>query len=157
MKLKLYFLAITSLFFFSLSACDKDDDDDKNDNVVARTGLQLTGSQEVPVKTSTATGSADISYDKSTKMFSFTINWQTLTGTPTGAHIHGPAARGTNAGIKYDFFSVMPKTVSGTFTNSVMVDGVSLKEDSLLAGFYYFNIHTPTNPGGEIRGQIEFK
>ncbi|RYG23140.1 MAG: CHRD domain-containing protein, partial [Chitinophagaceae bacterium] len=23
-------------------------------------------------------------------------------------------------------------------------------------GLYYFNIHTKKNPGGEIRGQIEF-
>jgi hypothetical protein len=38
-----------------------------------------------------------------------------------------------------------------------VVDGVRIKEDSLLMGFYYVNIHSATFPGGEIRGQIEFK
>ena len=47
--------------------------------------------------------------------------------------------------------------MSGTFTNSFMVDGVAVKEDSLLNGYYYMNFHTTTYPGGEIRGQIEFK
>lgn len=37
-----------------------------------------------------------------------------------------------------------------------MVDGSAIKEDSLMAGMYYFNIHTAKYPGGEIRGQIEF-
>ena len=45
---------------------------------------------------------------------------------------------------------------SGSFTDSVKVDGSAIKEDSLLSGLYYINIHTPKNPGGEIRGQITF-
>ena len=55
-----------------------------------------------------------------------------------------------------DSISIFPKTQAGTFSDKVLVDGVKLKEDSLLAGFYYVNIHTSTNPGGEIRGQIEW-
>jgi hypothetical protein len=151
---KLLCSLLAATLFFALPACDKDDDDDKN--VVSKNGLAVEGNQEVPAKTTSATGTLDVSYNKMTKMLSFTINWQNLTDVPSGSHIHGPAARGTNAGIKYDFFDIMPRTVSGTFSNTVMVDGTKLKEDSLLAGFYYVNIHTPTNPGGEIRGQIEF-
>ena len=89
-------------------------------------------------------------------MLDFTITWHNLTGIPTGAHIHGTAPRGVNAGVKVDYFSLIPKTVSGTFTHSVLVDEIAVKSDSLLAGFYYFNFHTPKFPGGEIRGQIEF-
>ena len=44
---------------------------------------------------------------------------------------------------------------AGNFNRSVAVDGQAIKEDSLLLGYYYFNIHTSNNPGGEIRGQIE--
>ena len=119
--------------------------------------LPMTGSQEVPQKTTPAEGLFDVDYDKRDGYMHFTLRWAKLTGTPTGAHIHGPAARGANAGIKNDFFGIFPKTTSGVFTHSVFVDGIAIKEDSLLKGYYYFNIHTPTNPGGEIRGQIEFK
>lgn len=132
------------------------DDHDTPQDVVRQNGLPLSGSQEVPAKQTQATGWADVSYNKTTHMLTFTLNWANLTGNPTGAHIHGTAARGTNAGIKFDFFSLFPKTPSGTYSASVLVDGVSINENDLLNGLYYFNIHTPTNPGGEIRGQIEF-
>lgn len=142
--------AICSLLV--MTSCEKE----KEDKVVTKTGLVLSGAQEVPVKTTPASGTADVSYNKKTRVLTYTVNWNALTGNPTGAHIHGTAAKGVNAPIKHDFFSLFPKTPSGTFTNAVMVDGVALKEDSLLMGFYYFNIHTQMNPGGEIRAQIEF-
>lgn len=148
------FLIAAAIFVAGFCACDKDDDDD--DNVVSRTGLEISGGQEVPAKTGPATGSLDVSYDKMTKMLSYTVRWDNLSGTPTGSHIHGVAARGANAGVKHDFFPQFPKTINGTFTNTVLVDGTQIKEDSLLAGYYYVNIHTALNPGGEIRGQIEF-
>lgn len=151
-KLLFTTIAASSLIFYS---CKKDDNK-TNTNVVSKTGVVLSGSQEFPQKTSTASGTMDYSYDKSTKMLSYTVNWSSLTGMPTGSHIHGTAPRGANAGIKHDFFSSLPKTTSGTYKGSVMVDGVAIKQDSLLLGFYYMNLHTPTNPGGEIRGQIEF-
>jgi hypothetical protein len=37
------------------------------------------------------------------------------------------------------------------------VDGVAVREEDLLNGMYYINIHTATYPGGEIRGQIVFQ
>lgn len=124
--------------------------------VITQNGLPLSGIQEFPQKITQATGSADVSYNKTTKMLTFTLNWSNLSGIPTGAHIHGTAARGANAGIQFDFFSLIPKTTSGTFSTSVLVDEIKLKEEDLLNGLYYLNMHTPANPGGEIRGQIEF-
>lgn len=148
------FLVLSVMFsLIVLSACKKE----KDDTVLTKTGLVLSGAQEVPVKTTEAMGTADVSYNKTTRVLTYTLNWSKLTGIPSGAHIHGPAMRGVNAPIKHDFFAIFPKTMAGTFTNAVMVDGVALVEDSLLLGRYYFNIHTPMNPGGEIRGQIEFK
>src|SRR4051812_11402720 len=96
MKSKAYLLLVVSFFVSALSSCDKDDDDNKNTNLVVKTGLPVTGAQENPAKTSTASGTLDVSYDKLTKKLSFTVNYTGLTGTPTGAHIHGTAARGTN-------------------------------------------------------------
>ncbi|MEJ7586730.1 MAG: CHRD domain-containing protein [Ferruginibacter sp.] len=146
----LLFLAISS---FTLIACKKNCEDDC---VKIKKGIRLTGAQEVPQRETTAKGTADVSYNKCTKELKYTISWKDLSGIPTGAHIHGTAPRGMNAGVKHNFFPLIPKTMSGTFTNSVTVDDVAIKADSLLAGFYYFNFHTPKFPGGEIRGQIEF-
>lgn len=130
--------------------------DHTNPSIISRRGIPLSGDQEVPAKNVPGNGTADVVYDKSTHVLSYTLTWNNLTGNATGAHIHGPAPRGVNAPIKHDFFNLITKTPSGTFINSTTVDGTSLTEDNLLNGQYYFNMHTPTNPGGEIRGQIEF-
>ena len=149
MVMLLPFVLITLLF-----ACKKDDA--PNTSIMDKKGLIVSGDQEVPAKTSSANGTMNVTYNKDTRLFSFTVKYNNLTGVPTGAHIHGTAAKGVNAGVKYDFLSLFPQAVSGEFTNSITVDNTSIKQDSLLTGFYYINIHTATNPGGEIRGQIEF-
>lgn len=124
--------------------------------IIARRGILLTGAQEVPAKMGPGSGTVDVSYDKTSHVLSYTLTWMGLTGDATGAHIHGPAPRGVNAPIKHDFFRLITKTSSGTFSNSTVVDGTELTEDNLLNGQYYFNMHTAMNPGGEIRGQVEF-
>lgn len=142
-------IAICSVSLFS---CKKHD----QDCVKKNHGLPMSGAQEVPARETAATGKIKVSYNKCDKMLTFTVDWKNLTADPVGSHIHGTAAKGVNAPVQYNFTSLIPKATSGTFTNSVMVDGITIKEDSLLAGFYYLNIHTPKFPGGEIRGQIEF-
>jgi hypothetical protein len=145
------FLAMTAFI-----ACDKDDDDDDNNKTVyERSGLVLNGANEDPPQTTDATGTMNVHYDKGTKILMVTVNWTNLSADPVAAHIHGTAPKGVNAGVKVDFSSDVT-TASGNVMKHVTVDEVAIKEDSLLAGFYYFNIHTPQHPGGEIRGQIEF-
>ena len=117
--------------------------------------LQLTSEQEVPKNDSKGTGTADVTYNKETKMLTYKIDYTGLTGDATMAHIHGTAPKGTNAGVAHDLTPVLKKSASGSFVDSVKV-GDKIKEDSLMSGFYYFNIHTKKNPGGEIRAQIEF-
>jgi hypothetical protein len=146
---KLFSLIVFVTFFL---ACE----DHKVENVVSQKGLPLSAAQESTFNSSKAWGSADVSYDKVSKVLSYTVKWNDLTGNPTGAHIHGTSPRGTNSAVKHDFAALISKTPSGSFTNSVVVDGVAINETDLLNGLYYFNFHTPTNPGGEIRGQIEF-
>lgn len=138
---------------FTLFSCKKHGDDPC---VKTKKGLPMTGAQEVPAKETGAYGKINVSYNKCEKMLTFTVSWTDLTAEPIGSHIHGTAPKGVNAPVQYNFTSLIPKTTSGTFTNSIKVDGITIKEDSLLAGFYYLNIHTPKYPGGEIRGQIEF-
>lgn len=84
----------------------------------------------------------------------FTVNYTGLSGTATAAHIHGPATSGTSAGVLVDLapFNGGGFGTSGTFAGTVVLsDAVKAH---LLGGRTYINIHTPANPGGEIRGQI---
>lgn len=146
--------ATLSLLALSLTliACKKDCEDD----VITAKGLAVNGQQEVPPRDTKASGVLDVSYNKRTKILTYKVAWQGLTGNPVGAHIHGEAPRGVNAGIKHDFTAPIPKTTIGMYSGSVAVDEVAIKEAGLLGGLYYVNIHTPAFPGGEIRGQIEF-
>ena len=153
MKSLKHFLVLVIISSVTLLACKKDC---KNHCEIIKNGLPLSPSQEVPVRVSNASGTMDVSYNKCTKMLSYKITWSNLTGDVQGSHIHGTAAKGGNAPIKYDFTALILKKSTGTFSNTVKVDEIAIKEDSLLKGFYYINLHTPKFPGGEARGQIEF-
>src|SRR5207253_487867 len=82
-----------------------------------------------------------------------------LTGNTTGGHIHGPTADGgttaynENAGILFPLDGQATWNSSGTnggYTGTVPM--TSAQAADLLAGKYYFNVHTSANPGGEARG-----
>lgn len=152
MKNKL--LLVAGLLLATLPACNKDEDDDPQ-TVFEKDDIVLNADNEVGTVTSSGTGSADVSYDKSNKVLTYNITWTGLTGPVIAAHIHGPAPKEENANVKKGFTG-FPNTAAGTYNGLVMIDTVGIKEDSLLTGFYYINLHTTANPGGEIRGQIEF-
>lgn len=128
-------------------------DHDIGSNIIEQKGLTLSPAQETAPNLSPATGSADVSYDKTTKKLTYTVTFNNLTGNPTAGHIHGSAARGADAGVLFPFASV-PAATSGVILGSVTL--TMAQEEDLLNGLFYFNIHTAANKGGEIRGQIEF-
>lgn len=143
----------SSLFIsiFFVNACS-----DKTDvNVIRKVGIQLSGAQEVPQKPGSGNGTMDIEYNKDNRTLYYKVTWNSLTGNLSGFHIHGPAKRGFNASVIQSFVG-FTTTTQGTYSGSVFIDGVLFKETELLNGEYYVNMHTPTNTGGEIRGQIEF-
>lgn len=92
-------------------------------------------------------GSATMTLDHDTSLFSWFIAWQDLTAPVIAAHFHGPAAPGTNAGVEVGFDHTLNPT-SGSATLSA--DQI----DDLLLGLWYINIHTEAFTGGEIRGQV---
>jgi hypothetical protein len=138
-----------------LTACDKNDNNVDN-NVVSKNGIALNAANEVQANpvVSPATGTMNVSYDKTTRQLKWDIVYSGLTDTIVASHIHGTAPKTASAGIKVPF--TLPRTMAGSYSGSTIVDGVAIKEDSLLKGFYYINIHTKRYTGGEIRGQIEF-
>ena len=148
--------ALLSLFLsFILIACEKEAEV-KKVNVYSKNGIIMSGAQEVPANPSTGTGTIDVIYDKRTKVLTYSIKFSGLTGNATAAHIHGLAPFGFATGVVQPF-SGFPAAASGTYSGSLLADGVFIKEDDILNGLYYANIHTPTYPGGEIKGQIKFQ
>ncbi|HZP98139.1 MAG TPA: CHRD domain-containing protein [Reyranella sp.] len=108
----------------------------------------LKGSNEVPATTSTGTGTLMATYDPATKKLSYTVTYSGLTGPAVAAHFHGPADAKSNAGVVVPVKEIAPNTLHGeaTLTDAQAAD--------LMAGKWYFNIHTAANKGGEIRGQV---
>ena len=107
----------------------------------------MSGSAEVPPNMTRATGMAEAWLDKGNNMLKWKITYRDLSGPATGAHFHGPAAAGANAGVVVPFSNpANPIEGSATLTAAQAAD--------LMAGRWYANIHTAANPGGEIRGQM---
>jgi hypothetical protein len=108
----------------------------------------LSGAQEVPPVTTAATGTAEVSLNNNTNLLTWKVTYMGLSAPPTGAHIHGPAAPGQNAGVAIPFANIGAQPVVGqaSLTPQQVAD--------LAAGLWYVNIHTSNFPGGEIRGQL---
>jgi len=108
----------------------------------------LSGKNEVPPNTTTASGKADVSYDTVTKKLTWTVTFSGLTGPAIAAHFHGPADPKKNAGVAVLIGNNIssPAKGSATLTDAQAAD--------LMASRWYVNIHTVANKPGEIRGQV---
>lgn len=160
--MKLLKLTAYSFLLFSyaitMSSCEKEAEKKKVTDF-SRTNIVLSGAQEVPANPSTGTGSMNVSYSKSTHTLAYSVKW-TLPTAPTLMHIHGLAPVGYATGVVQNILTSSNPTLfpaSGSYSGTMYVDGVTIKEQDLLNGMYYLNIHTTTYPGGEIRGQIVFQ
>ena len=145
---------------------------------------RLEGAQEVPANTSSARGYAAFFLDSAMTSLSFTVTVTGLdfTGTQTAdpgddlvnAHIHAPAPRGANAGVRFGFFGLpfndtnpndvvvtpFANGIGGTIFSKWNLDEgnnttLAAQLMNIIAGQSYINFHTRRLPGGEIRGQIE--
>ncbi|WP_084228194.1 CHRD domain-containing protein [Pseudoalteromonas byunsanensis] len=111
----------------------------------------LSGEQEVPAVTTTATGSGYALVDGN----DFSLELQVLTSgvaDATAAHIHTGMA-GENGPV------LLALEQDESDVNRWMAPAnaaLTAEIFALLAsGGHYVNVHTPANPGGELRGQIQ--
>ena len=150
-------LTACTAFLFSLILISCELDDIREDGFFVGSALPMSGAQETPPVTTAASGTIDATYSIYTKVVTFTVNWSGLSGLPVAAHVHGTATKGYAAGIVQPLWTApnaLLYPASGKYTGSMFVDGVNIKEENILAGAYYINLHTAANPGGEIRGQL---
>ncbi|MCY7359160.1 MAG: CHRD domain-containing protein [Rudanella sp.] len=109
----------------------------------------LSGSAELPTPVvSPGTGTFTGVLDRASRVLSYTVTYSGF--TPTAGHLHRIIPNSTvgNGPVEFPFASL-----GSPITGVVTLASVG-RVDSLINGFYYANLHTPANPGGEIRGNI---
>ncbi|MBO0939437.1 CHRD domain-containing protein [Fibrella sp. HMF5335] len=109
----------------------------------------LSGSAERPTPVSSpGTGTFVGMFDRSTRVLSYTVTYSGI--TPVAGHLHRITPNSaTGTGPVEIPFAALGSPIIGTAT--LASQG---RADSLINGFYYANLHTTANPGGEIRGNI---
>lgn len=125
----------------------------------------LDGAQEVPQSGQAAAGGSgfvSMLFDDATNVLNWTISYSLNTGPASAAHFHGATNPGDPSGVGIaspvritiqDITGTSSGTVSNSFDLDVLVNPAN-NVGNLLGGLWYINIHTPTFPSGEIRGQI---
>ena len=109
----------------------------------------LSAANEVPPVQSPANGTAGVVVNTDTRELRWDVQVQSLSAPLSASHFHGPAAREQNAPVVIPIAKAgdqSPFKGSTTITPEQMAD--------LLAGRWYVNVHTPSHPPGEIRGQL---
>lgn len=144
------FIIILTLTFVGsvfLFGCSKDDDP-ADANLVKFENIQITGAEEVPPNSSTATGVFNGTFDKTTKILTYTLTFSGI--SPTAMHFH-KADVGVNGSVVIGI-SAAPYTSP---INSATPELTTEQESDLLNGLWYVNIHSAAFPPGEIRGQVK--
>lgn len=136
---------MAALFFFTgFISCKKSDSTPTpNPNVTFM--ATINGASEVPANASAATGSATLTFNTTTKVFTVTVTHNLA--APTGGHIHVGAV-GVSGAVVY---ALSPLTSPITYTSGALT---AAQEADLNANLNYVNLHTAAYPGGEIRGQL---
>jgi hypothetical protein len=113
--------------------------------------VDMSGAQQVPPVKTGATGTADLTYDPSTRLLTWNVAYSGLSGPATMAHFHGPASEGKNA-PPVIWLSEKGAPVSNPIKGQATLTPEQAQQ--MMAGDWYINVHTQANPNGEIRGQV---
>jgi hypothetical protein len=108
----------------------------------------LTGADETPANTSTGQGQFTAELETNEKTLVYRATYTGLSGPALAAHLHGPAAPGASGPPV-----VMVQNASTPISGAAKLTAAQV--DDLLAGKWYFNVHTQAHPTGEIRGQLK--
>ncbi len=108
----------------------------------------LNASQEVPTNGSTASGRGTLVFDATTRAILIAYTTHNVVGA-TVSHIH-TGAPGVTGPANVVTLSLGTNAYTAPNPTTLTVQNVT----DINAGNTYFNVHSATYPGGEIRGQI---
>lgn len=138
--------------------------------------VTLSGPNESPANTSPGLGAGIVNYNDSSHTLELAINFEGLLGTVTASHIHAataspltgtagvatttPTFAGFPSGVTSGSFATSLDLTAASSYNPAFVTangGTTASAEAALAtamasGEAYWNIHTTSFPGGEIRG-----
>ena len=109
---------------------------------------QLSGAQEVPAVQGAGKGQLQATLDTATSQLRWKVTYSGLSGPVMAGHFHGPAGKTDNAAVAVGFKAPLDAPITGEATLTPAQMG------ELMDGKWYVNLHTATNPKGEIRGQV---
>ena len=140
-------LSSVSVAAFLAAGCAQQSDRQMSSAAPSGSNVMLSGSQEVPPVSTAATGSGTI-----TVLMDRSVSGSVTTSGIAGsaAHIH-LAAPGQNGPV------IVPLNKTGDNMWSVP-PAIRLNDaqyEAYRLGNLYVNVHSASNPGGEIRGQIK--
>jgi hypothetical protein len=130
-----------------LISCKKDKEPDPPPGPITFKAV-LSGANEVPANSSTATGEANASFNQQTKILTVTVTYSALSSSLVAWHIH-KAAAGTNGSVVFNLGT--PQPTGFVYTSAALTTD---QETDLTGGLYYVNLHTANFSGGEVRGQL---
>jgi hypothetical protein len=148
------------------TASANDDQSERKDSKAT-----LSGFAEVPSISTTGAGKLRLTLDKAGTTITYTLTYSGLQGgSAAAAHLHlgqpgvsGGVIAALCGGSKPACPAGASGTVTGTITATDIVgpssQGIAASEfaealQAIRAGMVYVNVHTPTYPSGEIRGQV---
>jgi hypothetical protein len=129
---------------------------DGNDNAAVPTSTSsttstlvatLSGAQETPPNGSLATGTGAATVDTATKVLGAAVTTTGIAGTAAHIHLGAP-------GVSGPILFPLTQTPAGSGIWSTRITLSDAQLNQLMAGNYYFNVHSTAFPNGEIRGQI---
>jgi hypothetical protein len=109
----------------------------------------LTPAQEVPPVASSGTGYCRVNVNQTTLTLNFTLVWNGMTSAQTLSHIH-TGALGVVGPVTIDFGTVGGTSGTLSGTRSITLAQIT----TMRAHGMYVNVHSSTNGGGELRGQL---
>jgi CHRD domain len=113
--------------------------------------VALSGTAQIPPVSTAGKGSADLTWDPSTRVVTWDITHSGLTGPVTMAHFHdGPPGKNGPVVI---WLSTKGTSTTGPIKGTATLTPAQAKQFE--AGDWYINVHTKDHPAGEIRGQVK--
>jgi hypothetical protein len=132
----------------------------------------LNGYNEVPADNSPASGNLTLTVGNGQLTWSLTYREFATNNQPVVAHVH-VGQRGVSGGVSFFFCGGSKPACPSSQNGPVTITGTTLPADilgptaqefaagdlnsiikAMEAGLTYANMHTPTLPAGEIRGQL---